>query len=365
MRGGIYIHIPFCVSKCGYCDFYSIIPKGNILDDYTKSLVYHIQNSPYKLSADTIYFGGGTPTLLGADNLNKILTVVNEVFSPNNPEVTIEANPSTVTSKLLKDLFKMGFNRLSYGVQSMDEDELKLLGRAHGVAEIHSAFDMARNAGFKNISADVMLALPEQKESTLRNSLEQIISLSPEHISSYILKIEQGTPFSKRYSPEDFSEDESASLYNLCCDTFSSAGYHRYEVSNFSKPNFESKHNMSYWKLTPYLGFGCSAHSYFDGKRFYTVSDINAFVYNEDIVPLYIQDGEGGTFDEYVMLGLRLAKGIDTQFLKKAFPSQSAKLIQKAYPLIEKNMLIYSDNFLKIAPEHFLISNAIIFSLLD
>ncbi len=365
MRGGIYIHIPFCVSKCGYCDFYSIIPRGNILGDYTESLIHRIRNSTYKLSADTIYFGGGTPTLLGAGNLNKILTAINETFSPNNPEVTIEANPSTVTSKLLKDLFKMGFNRLSYGVQSMDEDELKLLGRVHGVKEVHSAFDLARNAGFKNISADVMLALPEQRESTLINSLEQIISLSPEHISAYILKIEQGTPFSKLYSPEDFPEDESAALYNLCCDTLSSAGYHRYEVSNFSKPNFESKHNMSYWQLTPYLGFGCSAHSYFDGKRFYTPSDIDAFVYEKDSDSLYIQDGEGGTFDEYVMLGLRLARGIDIDFLKKTFPSQTTKLIQKACPLIEKNMLIYSDNFLKIAPEHFLISNAIIFSLLD
>ncbi|MEG1044363.1 MAG: radical SAM family heme chaperone HemW [Oscillospiraceae bacterium] len=364
MNDGLYIHIPFCIRKCPYCDFYSMACNEDLMDKFTEHTVSLISNCNVELHPDTIYFGGGTPTALGEKRLGKILSIAMEHFNFECGEVTVEANPCTLDEDYLKSLLEMGFNRLSMGFQSGNDDELKLLGRLHDVYVAKNAYYMARKVGFPNISLDIMLGLPNQTVESAINSAKEIIALNPEHISAYLLKIEKGTKFDKLYKTTEDFEDKQAEIYEQICSLMKENGYIQYEISNFSKIGYESKHNNKYWKLDDYLGIGPSAHSKIGDKRFFMERDLNAYLKGESFEDLLIFDDYAGDFDEYVMLRLRLKDGINLEEAEKFYPNKTAELIKKAKPMIDLGYVIYDEKTLSLTTEGFLISNYIISRLI-
>ncbi len=361
IKAGIYIHIPFCSSKCSYCDFYSMVATKDVIDSYTKSLINYINNYPHSLDIDSIYFGGGTPSLLGGDNLVAVKNAIVDKFTFTTGEITLEANPCTINKPLMDTLYKGGFNRLSMGVQSADQQELNVLSRRHSLDQVTTAFNIARESGFDNISLDIMLGLPYQNKSTLEKTIKAIENLSPEHISAYILKVEENTPLAENSIIDHIDEDLQADLYLYCCESLSSIGYNQYEISNFSREDLISHHNYKYWTLAPYIGFGPSAHSYINGKRYYYPRNLECFI---DGSLELCEDGTGGDFSEYIMLGLRLNKGVDLQLLQESFPQETKSMLIKAKPLLDRNILNIKDNHLSIDYRYFLLSNTIINQLI-
>ncbi len=350
---GIYIHIPFCESKCPYCDFYSIVPTSSReLDEYIISLKQYIKTSPYSGEVDSIYFGGGTPSLMGADRLGQIVKEIKSSFNVSSEaEITLEANPSSIDD--FEGYLKAGFNRISYGVQSTNDSTLKLLGRRHSAKEAFSAVNNAREAGFSNISVDLMAGVPNTSLEDLSKDIDKLTSLPISHISVYLLKLEEGTVFKKRYN--DLDDDFLSDSYILLCDKLKALEFEHYEISNFCKEGKKSRHNLKYWQLENYLGIGPSAHSFIDGKRFYFDSDLNKFLNScwNDI----ILDGEGGDEEEKIMLSLRLSEGIDISLL-----GEKAK---RKLPLFEREGLVEMvDNRISLTTKGYLMSNSIISELI-
>ncbi len=359
---GIYIHIPFCASKCPYCDFHSGSGDDALKEAYTNAIIRSIQeHRNQNISADTIYFGGGTPPLLGTENLCRILESLHNTFSiSQNAEITMEANPADSLYDLFTAVKSSGVNRISMGLQSGNDNELQLLGRRHTAEDCTKAVNDARRAGIDNISLDLMLAIPSQTPESLTRSIDFVSSLSPEHISAYLLKIEEGTPFWKN-TPDMPDEDESAELYEQCVSELSEKGYIRYEISNFSKKDKESRHNLKYWNAEEYLGFGASAHSFFSGRRFYYPRSTEGFI--NGISP--IDDGEGGSEEEYAMLRLRLAEGITEQDWQRRFGTCIPENIRRnaQNPQLKK-LLVSDENSIKLTGNGFLLSNGVICALL-
>ena len=289
---GIYIHIPFCRSKCMYCDFCSFPQiKKEKIDSYVNRLVddilnYKIPSGVKYLPADTVYFGGGTPTLLEIEHFEKILLALKNKFGiDGNAEISAECNPRTVDKEKLAAMRNLGINRLSIGMQSSSSEELKLVGRMHTYDDCKIAVLEAREAGFENISLDLMYGLPSQTLDSFKKSLSDVIALSPNHISSYALKLEEGTPLYRladKYSFPD--EDAVCDMYEEMCNTLSDFGYNRYEISNFAYVGYESRHNLKYWNYDDYLGFGVAAHSFVCGERIENSRDFDAYIKGEDII---------------------------------------------------------------------------------
>ena len=363
---GIYIHIPFCTKKCPYCDFYSVKPGHkyengeNLIDNFTEALCKEIQNKSkiFKNSVDTIYFGGGTPSLAGIKNINKILNAVYKFFNVLNPEVTIELNPSCHKSLNFLELKETGINRLSIGMQSINGNELLNLGRAHTPFDVNKALFNAKNAGFENISLDVMIATPNQKEKDLLNTLEFCSKNSVSHISVYILKIEKTTRFFKIKNFLSLPNEESTADLYLAADKFlTSKGYKHYEISNFCKNGMESKHNLKYWNSDEYLGFGPSAHSFINGERFFYPRDIKKFIEK----PHIILDGEGGGREEYCMLRLRLFEGLKESEYKKRFGEYIPSVFYKrAQKYVNCGLVNISKEGIALTAKGFLLSNLLI-----
>ena len=284
-RLGIYVHIPFCKSKCEYCDFYSIggARDRRMTDDYLQALADHIRESgrlaPNHL-VDTVYFGGGTPSFFGAENLEKILDEIHRSFRLSvEAEITVEANPDSVNVQGLKRMLRAGFNRLSLGVQSDDDAMLKRLGRPHNFEQARTAMQKARQVGFANISLDLMYGLPNQTRAGWQETVEHIARMRPEHVSCYALKVEEGTPLYEYKDAVNLpSDDVQADMYLDACEILRSYGFEHYEISNFAKRGFASKHNMKYWTGGEYLGFGPTAASDFDGKRFTIIRDLRGYI---------------------------------------------------------------------------------------
>ncbi|MDP4110248.1 MAG: radical SAM family heme chaperone HemW, partial [Bacillota bacterium] len=279
---GIYVHVPFCRSKCGYCDFCSVAGADlKLKDKYVKAVIEHMRESASlskSYTVDTVYFGGGTPTSIGEKLLIKLLSAIRKSFSVSkSAEITVEANPESAGLKTLKRLRKAGFNRISIGVQSSNDAELKALGRIHTYADAETAVKNARAAGFDNLSLDLMYGLPGQTQEVFLASAAKIMALSPEHISCYALKLEPGTPMCLAAPPLP-SDDAVADMYLDVTKHLESAGYEHYEISNYAKPSRRSRHNQKYWDLSEYLGFGPSSHSFFGGRRFSYTKDIEAYV---------------------------------------------------------------------------------------
>ena len=317
---GIYVHIPFCIRKCNYCDFCSYTRKdGRDMREYSIELCRRIRefadNQPKKLTVDTVYFGGGTPTLLPADCFSDIMEVIGSSFDISvDAEVTAECNPASIGLDGLRRLKDVGINRLSIGLQSTNDNELSELGRLHTFSDFCDVYRDAREAGFDNISVDLMYGIPDQTVESFENTLSEVVSLSPEHISAYGLKIEQGTVFwTKRQALKLPDEDGEYEMYTLCVDMLKKNGYGRYEISNFAKQGKESKHNLKYWRLEDYVGFGVAAHSCFGGERFGNSRDMEGFLAGKDITEERYSVSAEERRREYVMLSLRLEKGIDTE----------------------------------------------------
>lgn len=354
---GLYIHVPFCLSKCPYCDFYSVKYSRKIATEYAKAVIRNI--NAYDEKFDTIYFGGGTPVLLWEE----ICTILSSIKSKiaDNTEISIEANPNCTTETALSALFKSGVNRISFGVQSGNENELLQLGRKHSVLQAENAIKSAHKVGFENISADLMLAIPSQTATSLQNSLDFLTSLPVTHISAYLLKIENNTPFAdmKLILPD---EDQTDKLYLQTVKTLNSKGLKQYEISNFAKEGFECKHNLKYWNCEQYIGIGPSAHSYYNEKRFAVDRDLNEFLLT-DVQKTYITEPKPHTFDEWAMLKLRLTSGLVFDECAD-FGVSKEQLLQQA-KLIPSDYLSISDKGISITEKGFLVSNAIISKLLD
>ncbi len=371
---GIYIHIPFCKSKCAYCDFYSQCGTRGEYNEYTSALVRHISEAQMRSSdyvVDSIYFGGGTPTAIGEKNLIKILGTVFRSFKVSDDcEITSEANPNSVSYPMLRHMRRAGFNRISFGMQSAKQSELRVLGRTHTFEDVKAAVDAARRAKIENISLDLMYGLPSQSLESFLDSLDAAIALSPTHISAYSLKLEEGTPLAER--PETLflpSDDEQADMYLAAVARLADEGYTQYEISNFAKDGKLSRHNMKYWTLGDYWGFGPSAHSLVGKKRFSYVRDraqyIEALRNGDEIIDKIETINTSERCGEYLMLGLRTSNGISADVLEKKYLT--------FFDEIEKVLLSYHKSghtdfdgmAWRLTPEGFLISNRIIGDVLD
>ncbi len=346
-RLGIYIHIPFCLSKCRYCDFYSTSSHDvSMLDEYVSALCRDIRGYEFPdgsdkleyLPADTVYFGGGTPTLLNPDAFNSVLSALREKFGIcEDAEISCECNPKTADLEKLFAMRRLGINRLSIGAQSACDDELLMLGRAHGFDDCKRIVREAREAGFDNISLDLMYGLPNQTLEVFLNSVDEISALSPEHISSYCLKIEEGTPFYRMRDTLSLpDEDEVCLMYLEMTKKLAEKGYGKYEISNFSLKGRESRHNLRYWECEDYIGFGPSAHSFVGGVRYENARDLCAYISGCDVRENSYRVSEKEAAEEYIMLGMRLSAGV------------SASQFERRY---RRSFEKYASVFEKFAPE--------------
>lgn len=305
-RSGLYFHIPFCKSKCPYCDFYSVKFDEASAQQYVQEICDEIKQ--YQGIFDTVYFGGGTPSILPPELIGKILDCARKQFEiSDDAEITVECNPSKDLSEDFKKYASYGVNRISLGMQSAVDSERFALGRVAGKNEVERTINYARRSGIENISLDLMLGTPKQTIDSLDYSFDFIKSMGVPHVSAYMLKIEEGTKFyqmrDRLVLPDD---DIVGEMYLKTVEMLASFGIEQYEISNFAVPGFESRHNTKYWTLTPYLGIGKSAHSFWNGRRFFYDREWNK-----------IDDGTGGDKEEQIMLGLRLAKGIDKSLVDR------------------------------------------------
>ena len=359
---GLYIHIPYCIHKCGYCDFNSHPIKQDEMDHYIDALVVEMKHYA-KIYTNTniiktIFLGGGTPTTLNPFQLERILKeCVNEFTIASNAEITIEANPATVGIELMKSIRTMGYNRISIGVQSFDKAELKLLDRAHGPKEIHSTVDCARKAGFDNLSLDLMFAVPNQSLSSWENNLNKALEKNPEHLSTYNLTIEQGTAFSKLQSngklimPDD---DHQLELYKRTIERLTKKGFHHYEISNFARRGKECKHNITYWENKNTLGLGAGASSYMNGTRFKNINLPAHYIRQVKEKKIAVEHSETlelrQAMGETIMLGLRLLQGISIHQFEKRFQISFIKLFRNIISALkEKELVIIEKDYLRLS----------------
>lgn len=317
---GLYIHIPFCIKKCNYCDFISYCNCDELFDSYIDCLLKEAKQ--YKsITFDTVFIGGGTPTILNEAQLFKLLSGISDILSvKSDAEFSIEANPKTLTPEKLKVLKENGVNRISIGVQSFLDDELAFLGRIHSSDDAVNTIELAKKY-FDNVNIDIMLNLPNQTLEIALKTLKQATALSPSHISCYSLILEEGTKLYTDYEKGLFSlpdEEQDRNNFSDVCNFLAECGYNRYEISNFSKPGFECKHNLKYWNCDEYVGLGVAAHSYLDNSRFYNTSDISSYL-SGDILDEKIMLSSFDKMSEFMIMGLRKTNGISISDFKNRF----------------------------------------------
>ena len=324
----LYIHFPFCHRRCSYCSFVSYQGRESDIPEYVKALKKELVLRAAGQRVSSIYFGGGTPSLLSPEQIHELLSVIPSHCTVDEAsEVTLEANPGTVDEPHLADIMKLGINRLSLGVQSLDDGELALLGRIHTAAEAGDAVRLARNAGFTNLSLDLIYGLPGQTLSSWHRTLDELIGLSPEHISLYPLTLEADAPMRlaiQRAEVPPIDPDLTADQYELAQDTLAAHGYHHYEISNWAKGGYECRHNLVYWHNLPYLGIGVAAHSYIDGHRLANTTNLDAYLhaFSSNLPPAWELDEEIGPelqLSETVILGLRLSEGVCLEGIRSRF----------------------------------------------
>jgi oxygen-independent coproporphyrinogen-3 oxidase len=374
MTLGIYIQVPFCQTKCTYCNFHTGVVSSEKYGPYASAVHSEIMNrgafyaaagippgNLQKATVDTVYFGGGTPSLLDPGHLQSILDAIRASFACDWKEVTLEADPETVTSEKAAAWAAAGINRVSFGVQSFNDIELKSSGR------------ILRAAGIQNLSFDLIVGLPHQTPESWRNSLDELIALHPEHVSIYLLEVDEGSRLGRelislgtKYSaPAVPSDDQMADSYNLAREVISSAGYEHYEISNWSKPGYASRHNLKYWRREPYLGFGAGAHSFNGATRWANAHDAAQYVASvqsgklpaEQIDPVSTQQAS----EEEMFLGLRQLAGIN---LDQFEPAYAAALNAKLSPLESAGLIKRVGNIVRLAPEKLSISNEVFVELL-
>lgn len=373
---GIYIHIPFCIQRCSYCDFYREIGSDSKkIDAFVQALIHEIELRKDDLNGEsiqTVYFGGGTPSVLNYDQFRLIFDVLHQYFTIcSNAEITLEANPDDLTEAYLDSLSHLPINRLSIGIQTFNDKHLRELNRRHNATQAYAAVANARKYGFKNISIDLIYALPGQDMIDWEEQLDAALHLGVEHISAYGLTYEEGTPLWQHRKEGRIREtdDETAiAMFNLLREKMKENGYETYEISNYAKPGFRSRHNSAYWKFIPYLGFGPSAHS-FDGKtRQWNVSSVQQYIecirnhqsfFEQEI--LSKQD----FYNDYVMVALRTSEGIDINYLHKRFDQELPDYcIQSAAPHLAAGDLIMNGQYLSLSGTGIHIANIIIMDLI-
>ena len=372
---GIYIHVPFCRSKCQYCDFYSLTGKKDCdFDGYLSAICAHIKEAGPQAPnhiVDTVYFGGGTPSFFGADGMAAILTAIRKHFDVSpTAEITFEANPDSVTDRLLRRLRSEGFNRVSLGIQCDNDETLKQLGRPHTYEQAVQAVKKIRKHRFRNLSVDLMFGLPSQRLQDWEKTLRNVLRLKPEHISCYGLKVEEGTPL---YDFQDFynlaDDDMQADMYLLAVKVLKSFGYRQYEISNFCRKGHVSRHNLKYWTGGEYLGFGPDASSDFGGSRFTIVRDLKAYIEGIKTSGQVLQEVQQiphrERAGEYLMMRLRTAAGIDPQSYEKQHLLPFGPLEKAMQEFAKRGWAEKTyDGRWHLTPEGFLVSNTIISELL-
>lgn len=372
---GLYLHIPFCRSKCDYCDFYSLAGHEDRMDDYQKAVLVHMKELAPRAAGcgvDTIYFGGGTPSFYGARRIEALLRTIRHRFRvERDAEITCEVNPDSVDETSLRRLRRAGVNRISMGMQSACPEELAAVHRPHTAQQTDLAVEAARRAGVKNLSLDLIYGLPGQTMDSWRETVEHALTLQPEHLSCYGLKVEEGTALARRVARgEQLADDDTqADLYLWTVERLERAGLRQYEISNFARDGFESRHNLRYWKLRPYLGIGPGAHSDFGGHRFSFLRDVDGYIKgvlnksaildSDEIITGHERGGE------YLMLGLRTSAGIEEQEYRHCYQMDFQPLEQKLLEYESRGWACRRGERWRLTPEGFLLSNQLIGELLE
>lgn len=356
---GLYIHIPFCKQKCEYCDFYSVANKDELIPQYVQSLLNEIKGVSNSKNLDfipivtTIYIGGGTPSYLKSNFISQILSTIYENYQVvKNAEITVEVNPGTVTLDKLEEYVKAGVNRLSIGLQTTHDYLLQKIGRIHNYYDFLDTYHFAREVGIQNINVDLMLGLPEQTLIELQDSVEEVISLEPEHISVYSLILEEGTKLEKKVLEGELKlplEEEERSMYWKTKALLEESGYIHYEISNFAKPNYQAKHNLNCWNQKEYIGFGAGAHSYINGVRYSNISSIKKYLLNdqnrtwEKNRELHEKQNQEAKQKEYMLLGLRKIEGVSVQEFKSKFVANPIYLYHTELEKLSEEKLLEID----------------------
>ena len=376
---GIYVHIPFCKQKCKYCDFVSFTNKEDMIENYFNCLLMEIEEKSKdfknelvngtneKIGVNTIYIGGGTPSFVSEKYIEMILNKIRNCFKVlKTVEITIEVNPGTASAKKLKKYYEIGINRISIGLQSTNDELLKMLGRIHNYKDFEATYNMAREVGFKNVNVDLMIGLPNQTIKDVEESLRKVIEKKPEHISVYSLILEENTKmFDLVESGILILPDENVerTMYWLVKNTLEEAGYKHYEISNFAKSKKESKHNMNCWNQESYLGVGVAAHSYFNGTRFSNIENLKQYIhnYNEGVsvhnVIFHENQDKNAKMKEYMLLGLRKIDGVNiTEFKNKfsenpvyVFRNELDKLVSEDLVEVEENVIRLTNKGIDLA----------------
>lgn len=372
---GLYIHVPFCKQKCIYCDFYSLPHQESRMDDYTAAVCAHLtETAPFAAGhlVDTVYIGGGTPTYLGADRLGKILKTVHKKYCvAKDAEITLEANPDSAGDwKVLRALRRAGVNRVSLGMQSACDEELAAIGRVHTHAQTAAAVEAVRRAGIKNLSLDLIYGLPGQSLERWQENLFAAVALEPEHLSCYGLKVEEGTPlFQRRETFTLPGDDAQADMYLYTVEFLENLGYSQYEISNFARPGKASRHNLKYWHLEEYAGFGPGAHSDFGGVRYAYARDLDAYIRGVATgAPMLSESERIPPLDrdtEYVMLGLRLRQGLDPKEFERRFRRRFNCFVPFLEQCRQNGYACEEEGRWHLTPKGFLVSNQIIGGMLD
>ena len=372
---GIYIHIPFCVKKCEYCDFLSMPSSATIKKNYVQALLEEMNQFSFtkEMQLVSIFFGGGTPSSIPAQDIKQVLDLIRQKLNLQcfqQVEVTLEMNPGTVTKEKLELYKQSGVNRISIGLQSTDNQELKTLGRIHTYEQFLETYQLVRAAGFDNINIDLMSALPNQSIDSWKETLERVLALRPTHISAYSLIIEEGTPFYDMYGEgklyEDWlpTEEVDREMYHLTKTMLASHGYHRYEISNYALEGYECVHNTLYWTGVPYVGFGVGASSYINGIRYQNESDLSEYIektnnhqnIKQDLTILTKEE----QMEEFMFLGLRLTKGINATEFQERFQKDIygvyGSVIEK---FVEEGLLVEENGFIRLTEQGLDVSNFI------
>ena len=352
---GIYVHIPFCKKKCDYCDFISYCGKDDLIEKYVDSVKKEIDHVKIKSEITTIYIGGGTPSYINSKFIVQILEKIKEKNVAQDAEITIEVNPGTVTQEKLQDYIDCGINRISIGLQTTNDELLKQIGRIHNYEQFLETYKMAKKVGFKNINVDLMLGLPNQRIIDLKESLENVLRLAPKHISVYSLIVEDGTPIANKIKNEKLKlpDDElERNMYWYVKNTLELNGYKHYEISNFAKKGYESKHNMNCWNQMEYVGIGTAAHSYRDITRYSNTEDIKEYIKNvqkgefEKNRIIHEIQKEEDSKKEFMLLGLRKIDGLKISEFKNKFGDNPIYLYRNELKKLsdEKLIIIQDDN---------------------
>jgi oxygen-independent coproporphyrinogen-3 oxidase len=384
---GIYVQVPFCQTKCTYCNFHTGVVSSSrfapYIDAVCREIREHVEmyggagvavsQAVSALTVDSVYIGGGTPSLLDPAHIANLLGAMRETFAISAPEVTLEADPETVEAEKASAWFAAGVNRVSFGLQSFVDKELAASGRMHRRADIDRAVPILRAAGICNISFDLIAGLPHQTAASWRQSLDELANLQPEHVSIYLLEIDEGSRLGlevlqggSRYSARDIpSEDDMATFYEAAQEHLQAAGYHHYEISNWAQPGYESRHNLKYWRREPYLGFGAGAHSFAGGNRWANAHDAAEYVkaIEDSRLPIEQHDilSAESALEEELFLGLRQLDGIDVSKIEREY---SVQLASRFDPLAKLGWLERSGNVVRLAPRKLSVSNEVFVELM-